>query len=130
MRTKVSLSASAWVRRLLLSTVVAALVCAQTVGLIHRVEHRTADGWILASIAHQEHAFHGHDGAAGHAPPETQHDCAATDALALGSGLPAAALLLPSIAPDATARFSAALALVASASREPYQARAPPSRFS
>jgi hypothetical protein len=133
MRIAMPASTLTTLRRLLLSAAAAALVCAQSAGLIHRIEHGTATGWISASSAAYEHAAHGldHDHASEEiAPDQLEHDCAALDALALGSGAPTAELLLPAAAPVAATLLPAERTHSSGARHEPFQARAPPHLFS
>jgi hypothetical protein len=64
----------------------------QAIGLVHRVEHGDAGGWIAGAGAEHRHLADGADAA-------SEHHCAAFDALTLGDSPPAAGPATAVVAP-------------------------------
>jgi hypothetical protein len=118
--------------RLLLALVALAIIGAQAVGLVHRVEHSDRLQPFAAWQELHEHgpdcdhdaatrAHHDHDG---HTAPE--HNCAALDALTLGDSLASAPIAAAADAPRAAGIASGAGTAPRRLAVGAYRARAPP----
>jgi len=116
-------------RALLLALLAVAIVGAQSVGLIHRVEHGGGQAAFVAPLLPQEIGEDcGHDAprAAPHSESGPEHNCAAIDALTVSDGP-----LLAMVAPAIDVQAAALVALVAErmggrVAVRPFNARAPP----
>jgi len=117
-------------RALWLALFAVALVGAQSVGMIHRVEHGGGEAAFAALLQPHEH---GEDcdhataqvAPAGESGPE--HNCAAIDALTLGDG-PLLAIAAPGVDIQAAALVAVvAERLAGRVALRPFNARAPPS---
>jgi hypothetical protein len=123
-------------RALLLAAVTLAIVGAQWVGLVHRVEHGGAAQWPAAFVGHfdpqggaeTEHR-HGEPlraGQAADAPFDPEHDCAALDALTAADALRYALPAPRAIAPPACRPAAVAQCQPGRLAASPFRARGPP----
>lgn len=137
------LNLAAALRRWLLAIVAIAMVCAQSYGGLHRIEHAHPADWSSFSYAWHDRSQHAHshcdgqsdgcDHAHDHADVHgdvAKHNCAAIDALALGDGPPTAATGSLADGPVNAVRIAAAALPVSPVCPCPFEARAPPFSFS
>ena len=107
-----------------MTAIAVAFVGMQSLGLYHRIEHRTA-GWLGVS----QPALFADAILADEAPAQSgtaEHDCAAIDALALAHGASAAAIAFHMSPPAAADALSSEQSNPVVPSLRPFQARAPP----